>query len=451
MEEKLTENEILLAKECITLAKEAGAEKVRVTLNKSLMELFGMLDGELDKVTHALDRSLSIVLFVDGKSGSFSTNRLVKEDLKEFITRAVSTVRMLAKDECRDLPSPDRTVKKAVKGNELGLYDKEYETLTPEKRLTMAKSSSIWKGKEALEKGFRIISEEGEYSDSVFDTVTIDSNGLYARHTETSFEIGYEVTVEDPQGNRISAYWWDASPTLKGICGSLTDCSMTAVKRAAGKIGPRPHEGGLMNLVVDSECASKVVSPILNALSGHSIQQKNSFLTGKKGEKVFGENVTIIDRPHEEGKTGSRLFDSEGVATGDLPIIENGVVKNYFINTYIAGKLGIEPTIEDCSRPVLSTVGDSKEVSDLLEKVGSGIYVTGFNGGNSNSATGDFSYGIEGFAFENGKILHPVREMLMTGNFIDLWNNLIATADDARSCMSKIIPTLAFSNVYFAG
>ena len=146
MEEKLTENEILLAKECITLAKEAGAEKVRITLNKSLMELFGMLDGELDKVTHALDKSLSIVLFADGKSGSFSTNRLVKEDLKEFITRAVSTVRMLAKDECRDLPSPDRTVKKAIKGNELGLYDKEYETLTPEKRLTMAKSSSIWKG-----------------------------------------------------------------------------------------------------------------------------------------------------------------------------------------------------------------------------------------------------------------------------------------------------------------
>ena len=451
MEVKLTENEILIAKKCIQLSKEYGAEKVRVTLSKSLMELFGMLDGELDKVTHALDRSLSIVLFVDGKSGSFSTNRLLEDDLEEFISRAVTTVRMLAKDECRDLPDPSREVKNAVEGNELGLYDMEYKTLLPEKRLQMAKSSSIWSRKEAMEKGFRIISEEGEYSDSVFDAVTMDSNGLYARHCETSFEIGYEVTVEDPEGNRISAYWWDASPTLKGILAPLSECSETAVKRAAAQINPSRHEGGLMNLVLDSECASKVVAPLLNALGGYSIQQKNSFLTGKKDIKVFGDNVTLFDRPHEKGKTGSRLYDSEGVATEDMPIIENGVVKNYFINTYMSGKLQMEPTIEDCSRPVLSSVGNCKEAEDLLKKVGNGIYVTGFNGGNSNAATGDFSYGIEGFVFKNGKIVHPVREMLMTGNFIDLWNNLIATADDARSCMSKIIPTLAFSNVYFAG
>lgn len=451
MNEKLTENEILLAKECIALAKEAGAEKVRVTLNKSLMELFGMLDGELDKVTHALDRSLSVVLFVDGKSGAFSTNRLVKEDLKVFISKAVDTVRMLARDECRDLPAPERTAKNAVNGDELGLYDPEYETLTAGKRLEMTKASSIWGKKEELENGFRIISEEGEYSDSIFDAVTMDSNGLYARHFETSFEIGYEVTVEDPEGNRINAYWWDASPTLKGIADSLSDCSLTAVRRAAAQIGPSRHEGGLMNLVIDSECASKVVSPLLNALGGHSIQQKNSFLTGKKGKKVFGDNVTIIDRPHEIGKTGSRLYDSEGVATEDFPIIENGVIKNYFLNTYMSRKLEMSPTIEDCTRPVLSTVGECKSAGDILEKVGDGIFVTGFNGGNSNSATGDFSYGIEGFVFENGKIIHPVREMLMTGNFIDLWNHLIATADDARTCMSKIIPTLAFSNVYFAG
>ncbi len=78
---------------------------------------------------------------------------------------------------------------------------------------------------------------------------------------------------------------------------------------------------------------------------------------------------------------------------------------------------------------------------------GEGILVTGFNGGNSNSSTGDFSYGIEGFAFKDGKICHPVREMLVTGNFLTLWNNLLAAGCDARACSARQIPTLAFKNV----
>ena len=86
----------------------------------------------------------------------------------------------------------------------------------------------------------------------------------------------------------------------------------------------------------------------------------------------------------------------------------------------------------------------------VLKKVGKGILVTGFNGGNSNPATGNFSYGIEGFYIQNGKRVHPVREMLITGNFLTLWSNLLLVADDARPCLSKLVPTLAFTNVDFS-
>ena len=87
---------------------------------------------------------------------------------------------------------------------------------------------------------------------------------------------------------------------------------------------------------------------------------------------------------------------------------------------------------------------------ELMRIVGDGILVTGFNGGNSNSATGDFSFGVEGFLFKDGKIVHPVREMLITGNLLTLWNNLLAAGNDARFCKSKLIPTLAFGNVDFS-
>ena len=443
----LTDKEIALARASMQFALENGAQKVRVTLNKSLMELFGMLNGELDKVTHALDRSLQVSLFVDGRFGSFSSNRLEEEGLKAFLLGAIDTVRTLEPDAARDLPDPARTVKDALNGKELNLYDPEYEGLTSEQRREMAIGTSLWSRKAELEKGFTLISEEGEYSDSLFDSVVMDSNGLFARHTETSFEIGYEVTVEDPEGNRYASYWWDASPRLEAILPALKNCSETAVQRAAAQIGPQDHPGGKCNIVVDSECASKFLTPVLSALGGYAVQQKNSFLLDKVGERVFPERLTILDCPRNQGESGARLYDSEGVATKEFPIIDRGVITRYFVNTYIAGKTGMEPTIEDATRPKVVPFGGCKTREDLLRKVGNGILITGFNGGNSNPSTGNFSYGIEGFAFENGRIMHPVREMLVTGNFIDLWNNLIATADDARLCMSKIIPTLAFQNI----
>ena len=448
----ITPEEIALARHAIDHSLALGAQKVRVTLNKSLMELVGTLDGQIDKVSHCLDRSLTIALFVEGRYGSFSINRMEEAVLDAFLERAVDTVRMLASDACRDLPDPARKATDAVTGEELGLYDPAYASLDIPRRREMALGASIYAARKAAgESDFTLLSEEGEYSDSIFDSVVIDSEGLFCRHRETSFEYGVEMTVEDASGNRYSGYWWDAAPFLKDL--QIGTCCATALERAAAQIGPQPHPGGSCILVVQSECASKLVTPLLNALGGYALQQKNSFLDGSLGKRLFPEGFTLTEACRTPGQTGSRLFDSEGVATQETPIIEDGVVRRYFLNTYIAAKLGMEPTVEDAICPailpwIVPGHGPVRRNQDeILRLCGEGILVTGFNGGNSNSSTGDFSYGIEGFAFKDGKICHPVREMLMTGNFLTLWNNLLAAGCDARACSARQIPTLAFKNV----
>jgi PmbA protein len=85
----LSEKEIRTASECMERALGMGADKVRISLGKSLMELFGTLNGELDKVSHCLDRSMSVGLFVDEKYGSFSTNRLEEEGIEPFLSKAI--------------------------------------------------------------------------------------------------------------------------------------------------------------------------------------------------------------------------------------------------------------------------------------------------------------------------------------------------------------------------
>ena len=446
----MADNKLYLAKRALDLSREAGADAARVTLNETLLELAGVLNGRIDKMTHALDRSLQLALFVDGRFGTFSTNYLDETALGQFVRQSVEMVRMLEKDPCRGLPEPERTVRTARSGKELGLWDENWQEWTPERLREMVLEASLWKRKEALEDGFRLISEEGELSVNVSDNLIVDSNGLCARHMETSFELGFEVTVEDAAHDHYEDYWWDASQTRVGLLPALKTCAEKAVQRARAQISPREHPGGKMTMVVDSECASRLVTPLLNALGGFSIQQKNSFLLDKVGQRLFPEEMTLMDLPCTPGATGAKLFDSEGVAAEDFPIIDHGVPTRYFVNSYIARKTGLPASIEAATRPVLMPFGGCSSREDLLRKMGDGILVTGFNGGNSNTSTGDFSFGIEGYAFRDGVIVHPVREMLISGNLISLWASLAATADDARLCMSKLIPTLAFLNVDFS-
>ena len=443
----LTKSELELCRFTLRRAIEKGASKVRVSANKSVMDLVGTLNGETDKVTHCLDRSIGISLFVDGRYGAYSTNRLDEKSIDAFLDKALETTRMLAPDPCRDLPDPSRTAKDALDGLETGLYDRAYETMTPEKRLSIALGASIFA--ETKGEGWTLLSEEAEYSDSIFDTYVLDSQGLECRHIETSFEYGVEVTIADSKGRKYSKYWWDATPRLEDL--DINSCCPKALRLAVEMTGPRRSRSGKKNLVIDSEVASKVVSPVLRALNAYSIQQSNSFLMDSEGKKMFHEGLTIIDDCRRTGRAGSRLFDSEGVATKETPIIERGVVRQYFVNTYMSAKTGFSPTVEDAMRPkVLPYPEKGLDRDAILALCGDGILVTDFNGGNSNSSTGNFSYGIEGFAFKNGQITHPVRDMVVTGNFLDLWSRLICCGDDARPCLSKEVPTLAFSDIDFS-
>lgn len=449
-------NEIKTAQFCIGSALRQGASAARVSLTKSIIDSCMMLNGGLDKVTHSADRAIYIYIYADGRYGTFSTNRLEEKELEDFIGKAISMVRMLGEDPCRTLPAAERTAKDAVTGRELELYDETFGSSTSEARLARARELSRYQSVTGGDL-FRLISEECEYTESFEDNYVCDSQGFEGRHTETSFSAFCEMTIEDKDGNKYSGFWWEATPKLHEL--DLKACSANALDKAVRQIAPRPRRGGRYKMVVDCNAASRLVSPLFTALNASSIQQKMSFLDESLGRRIFPEGFTVMDLARTAGKAGSRLFDTEGVATNDAPIIEDGVVRQYFVNTYMSGKMGLDPTVEDISRPCVMPYLKGKalpleekglSLEDILRLCGSGILVTGFNGGNCNPVTGDFSFGVEGFAFSRGKVTHPVREMLITGNLIELWNSLIAAGTDARSSARWQIPSLAFGNVSFS-
>lgn len=456
----ITEKEIEAARFCLKCASDLGAEGARVSLSKNVLDTVAVLNGEIDKVTHCADRSIYLYLYIDGKYGTYSTNLIEKDQLGDFISRAVAATRLLTKDEYRKLPQASRYAKDAASGLELGLYDPEYADITPDQRMELALAGTHLEDEQSSD--YRIVSVECEWNDSVDDNYLIDSQGFEGRHTETSFSLWTEVTICAEDGKKYSGYSWKASTRLKDV--SAEGCSHQALEKAVAQMNPKRVRSGKKTMVVDCNASSRLVSPLLSALSASAIQQKNSFLEGCLGKKVFSQDFYLDDLARTPGKAGSRLFDTEGVATADRVVIEGGVVRMFFVNTYMAGKTGMEPTIEGVSRPVVrpfSVIGKNEEPGmeetgvrgltqkEIMLQCGEGILVTGFNGGNCNQTTGDFSYGIEGFLFRKGRIVHPVKEMVITGNMKDLWGSIIAAGTDAREGTRWQIPSLAFKDVTF--
>lgn len=442
---KITPEEIAFARECLETALASGAAQVRVALSKSTSDTVALLNGATDRIEHSADRSVYIHLFVDGRYGTCSTNRFDSESAGELIRGAIATTRLLAPDEFRRLPSPDLCVKSAMTGTELGLYDEDYEKVDAQQRKSIALSGSIF-GRQQPSQDWSVISEEIEYTDNLDDDYLIDSQGLEARQTETSFVISSEVTVQARDGRKYSGNRWEGSPRLAELKEYAAACPTDALKAAAAQIGPKGTRSGKKTVIVGNRVASRLVSPIINALIAQSIQQKNSFLIGCEGRKVFSEKFTLLDSALRAGSSGARLFDTEGVATKDRTVIGNGVVNTIFTDSYTAAKTGWAQTVEGPSVPIVAKTTD-KVLDDFVRSCRSGLLVTGFNGGNCNPVTGDFSYGVEGFIVSRGKISHPVREIVMTGNIIDLWNHLEDAGSDLRECSRWKMPSLVFSDV----
>lgn len=464
LEYAITEEETRIADRSVALAVEAGASAVQVTLDKARTEIYALLDGELDNIRQTGDRALTFKVYADGRYGVFSTNRLEESSIRDLLVKAVQNVRMLAPDRFRKLPAKEDTANDAVRGDEMGLVWYGYDTLTADEKLAMAKNVSVFAEfrEAAPDRNWKVVSEEVEYNNTLTDTYLTNSDGIHCRHTETSFEVCAQVTVEDNAGDKYSGFWWDYSISPEKVRAS--DCGHKAVMQAVSQIDPVNVDGGRQVMVVSNRIAGRLLQPVLDALGGRAIQQKSSFLTDSLGKQIFSKGLNIMDMPREKGKCGAILFEQDGRACMNREIITDGVVMEYFISTYMSGKLDMPATSECANRPVVkpfisselvegqdnASVSGSIGEAEILGLCGSGILVTDFNGGNCNAATGDFSYGVEGLLFENGKVTAPICNMLITGNIVELWNNLIAAGNDPLDGMSRQVPTVAFKDVNFS-
>jgi PmbA protein len=434
------EEKYSLAKWAMNHALENGAQQTSVSISNSQSSSVEVREEKIDKLEQAIQNNLSIRLFVDGKYSAHSTNRMKKEDLTRFIVEAIEGTKFLSEDEFRSLPEPDLYYKGG--GEDLKTLDNNFANVDPQEKIDLAFATE----KEVLGKDERIISVSASYYDGLNERVMVTSNGFEGDTASSYYGLNASVSVKSDDA-RPESYWEESAIFFNKL--EKDNLGKVALKRAIDKIGQDKIESEKMPMLVENRQVGRIFGPLISALSGSAIQQKNSFLIDKLDEKVASEKLTLTDDPFINGGRGSRLFDSEGMATKKRTIFEKGVLKTYYIDTYYAKKLEMQPNGGSTTNLVFET--GTKNVDQLMESVKKGILVTGFNGGNSNGTTGDFSYGIEGFLIEDGKLTKPVSEMNITGNMKDLWSSIGEIGNDVNPNSSWRTPSVLFEGVDFSG
>lgn len=429
-----------LAKWALQFALDNGADNARVSIANSIGSSIDVRDEKIDKLEQSIENGLSISLYVNNRYSAASTNRLNKEELETFIKRAIDSAQFLAEDEYRKLPQAESYYKGG--GQDLKVCDPKFNSIEPEDKIKLVKALE----QEILGSDERIVSVTTSYFDGYSANVMVASNGFEGDSESTYFGVGASVSVKSGDA-RPSAGWYETSVHFDEF--KKEGAAKIALKKAIAKIGQQKLASEKLSMLVENEQLNRLLNPLISAINGSAIQQKNSFLLDKKGEQVISPKITITDDPTILSARASKHFDGEGIAAIKRPIFSKGVLNTYFISTYYANKMDVEPTTSGTSNLIFDL--GSKDLKGLIKSMKRGIFVTGFNGGNANPTSGDFSYGIEGFLIEDGKISTPVNEMNITGNMLALWSKVGEVGNDPELTAAWRTPSVIFDDVEFSG
>lgn len=427
----------------IEIARNKGADDAWAKVGQSRDVEFEYRDGALEKVKDTTSRSLSVQIYADGRYSSHKTTDFHAGRLDSFIGEAVAITRALEPDEFRKITPEALFANRPT--NDLDLVDLTVTELDREQRMEWCEALDA-----TARDHERVISATAGIYDGTQSSASASSNGFVGSEESTYCWFGSSVTLRD-HGDRRAEDWFYAGGSHVEDLPDASQVGREALGRTLSRLDSEKGPTSKTAMVVDSRAAASLIGRLLRPANARSVQQGRSFWASIIGAEAFSKHLTIIDDPLIERGLASRHYDNEGISARAIPIVENGVVRNIYVDTYYGRKGEMTPTTGSASNRVVATGEHSLE--QLLGDVGNGIYVTSWLGGNADSTTGDFSLGLRGHVIENGQIGRPVGEMNVTGNLKDLFSRLELVGNDTYpyDFSGTLAPSLVFSDVDFAG
>ena len=430
------------------LAKEAGIEEAELYIGESFSLSFSLFHSEVDN--YSSNKSMTILArgIVNGKFGTATCDSWSNAHAKYLVDEIVANAKVIENED------PAFIFEGSPKYKKINTFNRDLEKVSIEEKM-----KKLYELEEAIKNGDPRIVEVGgvEYSESAESVTILNSKGLKLAQKSNYFVyIGQAVVRENTQTksgyelfleNDFSKF--DAKKLAKEV-----------VSNTVNQLGGEACESSTYKAVLSPNVVKSLLSFFVGYADAEEVQKQSSLFIGKLGQKVASRKITLEDKPLQRN-VFSRWFDDEGVATYNKAIIKQGVLQTYLYNLTTAAKDGVTTTGNasrggskmGISTHFLQLRPGKKSQEELFKEVGNGVYITDVQGLHAglNPQSGNFSLQSTGFLIKDGKQDRGLDVVTVSGNLLDIFNDVLEVGSDERvfpsgiACSSLLIKKIVVS------
>lgn len=396
--------------------------------------------GEVEKVEFNRDRGFSVTVFIGHRQGSASSTDDSEQSIRETVAAACAIARQTSEDPCAGIATAEQLARDIP---DLDLFH-PWE-MTPDQAIEQALACEA-----AGRRDPRVVNSEGAGVSTVSSLrVYANSNGFLGGYRGTRHSRSCVLVAQE--GDTMQRDFYFDSRRKPGELAVAEFVGEEAARRTLSRLNAHRPETGSMPVLMTPEVAAGLLSHFASAISGTALYRRSSFLQDQLGKPVFPDWVTIDERPHWPGMSGSAPFDGDGLPTREQDFVRAGELVSWALGLYAARRLKSQPTGNGGGIRNLCISDTGESADDLLKRMDDGILVTEVMGQGVNMVTGDYSRGAAGFRVQNGEKVYPVEEFTIAGHLGDMFRGLSGSGTDVDHRGNVHCGSLLIDNMKVAG
>jgi TldD protein len=424
-------DEALLSK-LVGRALAHGGDFADVFCERRRMLSYRLQDGRIHDASYGVTLGVGIRVVAGESAGYASSDDLSPNALMEAADAASLIARAGAGDQTRSI---DLSVQRVA-----SFYDCE-----PAGSVDAGRYTAMLEVADVAARSYdpRIVAVNAHVSDEIQEVWIATSEGRLVHDCRPLITLGVQVVATDKK-ERGSGYVGDGGRTSLAFFDRETPeaLAVEAARIATVNVCAVPAPAGEMEMIVGAGGGGV----LLHEAVGHGLESDfnrrgTSLYSGRVGERVASDLVTIYDDGNLPEERGSLNVDDEGVPGQHKVLVENGVLLGYMQDRLNARLMGVESTgsgrrqsFRYVPQPRMCNTymppGNSS-VDEIIASTKRGIYAKSFAGGQVEIAKGDFVFMVgEGYLVENGRITSPVRNATIVGNGPDAMMKVVAVGND---------------------
>jgi PmbA protein len=428
-------NSLDTAKYAINRMMKNGADKSQCQITQKEMNELNVESGNLSLFRTTFNTDVDLLCLMNGQKGSTTINKTDPDSIEEGVMEVIQLATSAKADPANDIAGfqpPKAFISDLQQGDLEQMYQRLQEFL-----------------KFVQQTYPKIILKRISLFFIRIERVFVNSNGVEFSSRNVFYFVDTQFTNKD--GNNTSSWnyvWYlckDLNSAIKDLGGINRLLSQSSQQIQVGKI-PQKFIG---SVIITPECLSVFITYFVQYISNQSMISGASVFKDKLGQKIANSRLTLYSKPISPELADTYFFTDDGFEAKDTTIIEKGTLKSFLLDLYGSNKTGF-PKAENMGDCYIIEPGDMA-LEEMIQSTPRGVLLCRFSGGNP-SQNGDFS-GVakNSFYIENGKIKYPISETMVSGNIIQMLNNIEQISKERNNDGFQCLPWIKFNGITISG